>query len=255
MCLILLAYKSHEQYPFIFAANRDEFYDRPSLPAGYWNDDPNILGGMDLKKMGTWLGITRTGRFAAVTNYRDPSRLLKDAKSRGQIVSFFLRGDDTPREYLNKLKEKRQMYNGFNLIMGDVSCCFYYSNITNEVEELEPGIHGISNHLLNTPWPKVIKGREKLAQAVQARDFPNKVRLFGILADFEKARDGELPDTGVGIKRERMMSPIFIKSHDYGTRSSTILLIDRLNHVSFTERSKIADQNSWVENFYEFDIQ
>lgn len=255
MCLILLAYKSHKQYPFILAANRDEFYDRPALPVSYWHDNPSIWGGRDLEKMGSWLGITRKGRFAAVTNYRDPSRLRKDARSRGEIVSVFLNGTDSPREYVNKVKEKREIYNGFNLILGNVSCCLYYSNITNIVEELKPGIHGLSNHLLNTPWPKVVRGKEKLEQTVQDKNFPDKDRLFEILADSQKAKDQELPNTGVGIQRERMMSPIFIQSPDYGTRSSTVLLINRQNHVLFIERSRIANQNNWVENFYEFDIQ
>lgn len=255
MCLILLAYRSHKEYPFILAANRDEFYDRPSLPVGYWSDNPSILGGRDLKQMGTWLGITKTGRFAAVTNYRDPSRLCNDARSRGELVSGFLQGTETPQEYLNKVKENRGMYNGFNLILGDVSCCLYYSNTTNRAEKLKPGIHGISNHLLNTPWPKVVKGKEKLALAVQDKDFPDKDRLFDILADNERAKDGELPNTGVGIRKERMLSPIFIQSPDYGTRSSNILIISRQNHVFFIERSKIADQNNWSEIYYEFDVE
>lgn len=255
MCLILLAYKSHHQYPFILAANRDEFYDRPALPVGYWHDNPSILGGRDLEKMGSWLGITRNGRFAAITNYRDPSRLRTDVRSRGEVVSEFLNGTDSPLEYLDRIKEKREMYNGFNVIVGDVAGCFYYSNVTNTVEEVTPGIHGLSNHLLNTPWPKVVRGKEKLEQTVEDKNFPDKDRLFEILADSQKANDQELPNTGVGIQRERMMSPIFIESPDYGTRSSTVLLINNQNHVLFIERSRAANQNNWTENSYEFDIQ
>lgn len=255
MCLILLAYKAHKKYPFVLTANRDEFYDRPALPVGYWHDNPGILGGRDLEKMGTWLGITEKGRFAALTNYRDPSRLRKDARSRGNIVSGFLQGTDSPREYLNKVGGERELYNGFNLILGDASGCLYYSNVTNTFKELPPGIHGLSNHLLNTPWPKVERGKAKLEQTIQDKSFPDKDRLFEILADAKKAKDYELPDTGVGIERERMMSPIFIASPGYGTRSSTVLLIDRQNHVLFTERSRTTDQGNWVENFYEYDIQ
>lgn len=255
MCLILLAYKLHKQYPFILAANRDEFYNRPALPVGYWQDNPSILGGRDLDKMGSWLGITRKGRFAAITNYRDPSRLRPDVSSRGEVVSDFLNGTDSPREYLDRLKGKREMYNCFNLIIGNVSRCFYYSNIADTVEELKPGIHGLSNHLLNTPWPKVVRGKQKLEDTVEDKNFPDKNRLFGILADSQKARDQELPDTGVGIQRERMMSPIFIESSGYGTRSSTVLLINNQNHVLFIERSKDGNQNNWTENSHEFDIQ
>lgn len=255
MCLILFAYKSHQQYPFILAANRDEFYDRPALPAGFWQDNPSILGGRDLEKMGSWLGVTRNGRFAAITNFRDPSRLRKDARSRGEIVSDFLNGTDSPQEYLDRVKVRRGSYNGFNLILGSVSCCLYYSNITNIVEELKPGIHGLSNHLINTPWPKVVRGKEKLEQIVQEKDFPDKDRLFQILADSQIAKDQELPNTGIGIQLERLMSSIFIQSPNYGTRSSTVLLINRQNHVFFLERSKIADKINWIEKFYEYDIQ
>lgn len=255
MCLILFAYKSNKQYPFILAANRDEFYDRPTLPVGYWSDNPSVLGGRDLEKKGTWLGVTRKGRFAAITNYRDPSQLRKDVRSRGEIVSDFLNGNDSPHDYLNRVKGKREMYNGFNLILGDISYCLYYSNITNVAEEIKPGIHGLSNHLLNTPWPKVVRGKDKLGNTVQDKDFPDRERLLGILADSQKAEDKDLPDTGVGLELERMMSPIFIQSPGYGTRSSTVLLIDHRNHVLFIERSKIAEQNNWVQNNYEFDIE
>ena len=255
MCLILLAYKSHKQYPFILAANRDEFYNRPALPVGYWQDNPSILGGRDLEEMGTWLGITRNGRFAAITNYRDPSRLRTDVRSRGEVVSNFLNGTDGPQEYLDRIKGKREIYNGFNLIVGDVTDCFCYSNVTNTVEKIKPGVHGLSNHLLNTPWPKVIRGKEKLEQTVEDKNFPDKERLFEILADSQKAKDQELPNTGVGIQRERMMSPIFIESPDYGTRSSTVLLINNKNRVLFIERSKSANQNNWIENSHEFDIE
>ncbi len=255
MCLILLAYKVHKEYPFILAANRDEFYDRPALPLNYWNDNQEILGGRDLEKMGSWLGISRTGRFAAVTNYRDPSRLRTDVRSRGEIVSAFLNGNDSPREYLKKVKAKRELYNGFNLILGNVSCLLHYSNISNIVEELEPGVHGLSNHLFNTPWPKVVRGKEKLELTVQDKSFPDKKKLFEILSDSLKAADKDLPNTGVGLQRERMMSPIFIESPGYGTRSSTVLLISRQNNVLFIERSKVLDQSNWVENCYEFDIR
>jgi len=255
MCLVLFAYKSHKQYPLILVANRDEFYNRPALPVSYWHDHPTILGGRDLEKMGTWLGVTRTGRFAAITNYRDPSRLRKDAISRGEIVSGFLSGTDSPKDYLNTIRGKREIYNGFNLILGNVSSCLYYSNITNTIEEVKPGIHGLSNHLINTPWPKVVRGKEKLKLTIQDKDFSDKDQLFRILNDSQQAEDEELPYTGIGIELERMMSPIFIQSPNYGTRSSTVLLINRQNHVSFMERSKIADQDKWVENFFEFNIQ
>jgi len=166
-----------------------------------------------------------------------------------------LSGTDSPKDYLNTIRGKREIYNGFNLILGNVSSCLYYSNITNTIEEVKPGIHGLSNHLINTPWPKVVRGKEKLKLTIQDKDFSDKDQLFRILNDSQQAEDEELPYTGIGIELERMMSPIFIQSPNYGTRSSTVLLINRQNHVSFMERSKIADQDKWVENFFEFNIQ
>jgi uncharacterized protein with NRDE domain len=255
VCLILFAYKAHKQYPFILAANRDEFYSRPALPADYWPDNPKVLGGRDLEKMGTWLGVTKTGRFAAITNYRDPVRLRQDVRSRGEIVSDFLQGTDGPDAYLRRVQEKRELYNGFNLILGSISCCLYYCNITNTVQELQPGVHGVSNHLLDTPWPKVVRGKDKLSHALQNDDFPDTDRLFGILADHQKASDIDLPDTGVSIELERLLSSIFIESPDYGTRSSTVLLVNTQNRVLFMEKSKIKGQHNWAMNSYEFDIQ
>jgi uncharacterized protein with NRDE domain len=155
MCLILFAYRTHPMYPLIVAANRDEFLKRRTAPAQYWEDAPHILAGRDLEKMGTWMGISTIGQFAALTNYRDPNEKTEGNRSRGELVADFLKINANPGSYMEKLTEKREMYPGFNLLAGNVDELFYYSNIENKVYKLEPGIYGISNHLLNTSWPKV----------------------------------------------------------------------------------------------------
>jgi uncharacterized protein with NRDE domain len=236
MCLILIAYQVHPRYPLILAANRDEFYQRPTAAAAFWPDAPHILGGRDLVHQGTWLGVTRSGRFAALTNYRDPHAAKRNAPSRGGLVSGFLQSETRPEDFLERLRSEASKYNGFNLLFGDQAglCCF--SNKSGEAVRLTPGIHGLSNHLLDTSWPKVVRGKESLAQVVRSDEFLRE-DLFAILADRTQASDELLPETGVGLMRERMLSSIFIASERYGTRSSTVLLIDAHRQVSFSERT------------------
>jgi uncharacterized protein with NRDE domain len=236
MCLILIAYQVHPRYPFILAANRDEFYQRPTAGAAFWPDAPQVLAGRDLVHQGTWLGITRNGRFAALTNYRDPGEVKRNAPSRGGLVSGFLLSDSTTEDYLERLRSDAPAYHGYNLLFGDQDhlCC--YSNKSGAALKLAPGIYGLSNHLLDTPWPKVVRGKESLARAVGNPEVYRE-HLFDILADRTQAADESLPDTGVGLALERMLSSIFITSEHYGTRSSTVLLIDPDRRVSFAERS------------------
>jgi uncharacterized protein with NRDE domain len=236
MCLILTAYDAHPRYPLIMAANRDEFYDRPTAAAAFWKDAPEIFAGRDLVHGGTWLGITRGGRFAALTNYRDPSAVRKDAPSRGGLVSGFLSSQASAGQYLEQLRCEGASYNGFNLLLGDGDGLYCYSNRSGETVRLAPGIHGLSNHLLDTPWPKVGRGRGLLAEAVTAGDF-SEADLFTILADRTRAPDELLPDTGVGQELERILSSISITSERYGTRCSSILLIDSNRQMTFVERS------------------
>ena len=236
MCLLLIAYDVHPRYRCIVAANRDEFYDRPTAAAAFWEDAPELLAGRDLVHGGTWLGITRGGRFASLTNYREPPAARKDAPSRGELVSGFLKSKIGPREYLERLRLEGPAYNGYNLLLGDAAGLFCYSNKGGPVVRLTPGIHGLSNHLLDTPWPKVVRGRDLLAKAVTAGDF-SREDLFAILADRTRAPAELLPDTGVGPDLERVLSSIFITSERYGTRSSTILLIEADRRMTFVERS------------------
>jgi uncharacterized protein with NRDE domain len=237
MCLILLAYECHPAYRLIIAANRDEFFARPTAPAAFWDDAPQLLAGRDLQEGGTWLGITRNGRFAALTNYRDPASYRQDRPSRGRLVSDFLRGNMSTSAYREFLQREGDDYNNFNLIFGtsEELCCF--SNRGNLFTAPTPGIHGLSNHLLDTPWPKVSRGREALARLIAPADTIATDDIFTLLADRTPAPDYLLPDTGVGIERERLLSPLFISTPAYGTRSSTVVLIDRNEQVTFSERT------------------
>lgn len=242
MCLMVLAYRVHPNYPLIVAANRDEFYKRPTARAHFWEDEPNVLAGRDLEKMGTWMGITRTGRFAAITNVRNPSNEREHARSRGKLVSDFLSGSQPPVAYMKAVRESAGQYNGFNLLAGDRTSLCYFSNQNESIRKLTPGIYGLSNAQLDTPWPKVEKSKQRLKQCLAKDQHVDADRLFQLLADSERAPDSALPDTGVSLDLERLLSSAFIESHDYGTRVSTVLLIDSNGCVSFKERSFYPDR-------------
>jgi uncharacterized protein with NRDE domain len=235
MCSIFLAYEAHPRYRLIVAANRDEFYERPTAQAEVWEDAPDILAGRDLKIGGTWLGITRGGRLAAVTNYRDPSGPVGDL-SRGLLVSDYLREAEKPEEYLRKVERQAARYSGFNLVVGDKESLWYFSNREMKIKTLDAGVYGLSNHLLDTSWPKVVNGKKALNEVVQSEEISVE-SVFAFLADKTKADDALLPNTGVGIEKERWLSPIFIVTPIYGTRSSTVVLFERDGKVSFTERT------------------
>lgn len=250
MCLIALAYRCHPRYPLIVAANRDEFYQRPSAPAAFWTDHPHVLAGKDLEHQGTWLGITADGRFSAITNYRDPAAIKANAKSRGEIVSNFLYGQQAPAEYLTKVDLAKNEYNGFNLIAGDSSGLYYYSNRTGVIKTVEPGIHALSNHLLDTPWPKVEKIKADLGLYLENTAIIDEEQLFSLLADAKRPADDKLPATGVSLDWERLLSAIYIEGENYGTRCSTIILQDKSGHVRFIERTKPSNRDVR----YEFDL-
>ncbi len=237
MCLILFAHKVHPDYPLVMAANRDEAYARPTAAATFWNDSPHIYGGRDLEQGGTWLGITRSGTFAAVTNFREGAGAKKSSRSRGELVASFLHKKQRPADYVARVHGKAGDYNGFNLLAGDLDELQYLSNRGGEPTVVAPGVHGLSNHLLNTPWPKVERGRKIVTELLQSRSQELIDGLFGLLAARTIAPDNALPETGVGLPRERVLSPAFIASPTYGTRSSTVMLIDNHGEVTFIERS------------------
>ncbi|MDN5211422.1 NRDE family protein [Fulvivirgaceae bacterium BMA12] len=243
MCLILFSYNDHPAYKLVLAANRDEFYGRPTKNAGWWDDQPNLLGGKDLKEQGSWLAITRDGKFAAITNYRDPKHIKADAPTRGKLVTDFLLNDHTPEDYLKNLQESGSLYNGFNLIFGHQNEIFYYTNATNFYDKLAPGTYGLSNALLDTPWPKVVKGKNKFNNLLKANhDFPVEHAIKD-LRDNHLAPDQELPDTGIGIEKERQLSSMFIEMSGYGTRCTTVITIDKQNEVRFKEVSYIPEND------------
>lgn len=237
MCIITFSYKEHPRYKLIVVANRDEFYARPTKAAHYWQDYPNVLAGRDLQAMGTWLGLTNDGRFAALTNYREIQKHDPHKKSRGDITTNFLTSSEDPTIYLKSLQKEKDSFNGFNVLVGPVDDLYYYSNEQNEIVKVPPGTHSISNHLLNTPWPKVEKAKQMFHSYIQTVDDIDPEELFQQLADDELAPYEALPDTGLDIEMERQVSSIFIRTKEYGTRSSTVILVSHTNEVTFIERT------------------
>ena len=252
---MLFAYDYHPQYQLVVAANRDEFYTRPTLPAAFWSDHPAILAGKDLQEGGTWMGISTTGRWAGLTNYRDPSSYKPQSPSRGHLVQNYLCSNDTPQSYIEHLDNGGAAYNGCNLLLGNHESLSYYSNREKLIRKVEKGVHGLSNSLLDVPWPKVTGGKKDLTDVLQNEDI--KVdRLFAIMADRKEAPDQDLPQTGVSLEMERMLAPAYVLSQDYGTRTTTVILIDRKRRVQFWERSFVPRQpDRWDEVHYEFQIK
>ncbi|MCX5833592.1 MAG: NRDE family protein [Deltaproteobacteria bacterium] len=236
MCLIFVAYKYKPPYDLVIAANRDEFYERPSAAAEFWKEAPSILGGKDLMAGGTWLGVTKKGRFAAITNYRDPGSHKHQAPSRGHLVSNFLAGTGEPVEYVRKIASGAHEYNGFSLFVGDRSSMHYLSNRGSGPKDLSPGLYGLSNHLLDTPWPKVERGKKALEALLADSDHLREEALFDILADRSRTPDELLPSTGMSLEWERILASPFIVSPVYGTRSSTVILVNRDGKVTFVEK-------------------
>ncbi|MEM8487710.1 MAG: NRDE family protein [Bacteroidota bacterium] len=251
MCLILFSYAQHPRYKLILAANRDEFLERSTAPAGFWEAHPHVLAGRDVKAGGTWMGVTKNLRFAAITNYRDPSAEKKDAPTRGRLVLDFLAGSAAPATYLQTLQKSAGDYNGYNLLVGDERGLWYYSNRENIVREVSPGLYGLSNHLLDTAWPKVTKGKSRLKTAIDADDLKSPT-LLDVLCDTQQAADAELPQTGVPLDWERMLSPMFIETPNYGTRASTVLLVEYDGRVSFVERTVHPRNSNDDEVHYTF---
>ncbi len=237
MCFLLFAIDSHPRYALIVAANRDEHYARPTAAAAFWRDAPDVLAGRDLLHGGTWLGITRDGRFAAVTNYRDPGNHRDDRLSRGHLVSDFLRGDADAGAYLGALALRGGEYNGFSLVAGVGAHLHYFSNRGPGPLPLDDEVHALSNHLLDTPWAKVQRGKRALRRLLGADAPALREGLFTLLADTTPAAPHELPASGVAPALERAYSPIFVRTGHYGTRCSTVILVGRDGGVVFEERS------------------
>ena len=232
MCLIVVGWRVDPDFPLVVAANRDEFHARPTAVATFWADAPEVIAGRDLEAGGTWLGITRGGRFAAVTNVREPGA-AKGLHSRGRLTQAFLEGRQSAADHVGLIKMGD--YSGFNLLVGDGQSLWYCSNRGTKPLELAPGVYGLSNHLLDSPWPKLLTARQRFSQALT--HLPDREPLFGILADDEIVPDSELPDSGIPLDWERRLSAIFVRAEGYGTRASTVVVQAADGSINFEERS------------------
>lgn len=249
MCLILVAWQAHPEYPLVVAANRDEFFKRPTAPASFWRGG-KVLAGRDLEAGGTWMGTTVDGRFAALTNFRAPELHRDGAASRGQLVADFLRGDEAPIAWLDKHGRDAARYNPFNLLVGDRQTLACLSNTDGKVRELVPGVYGLSNHLLDTPWPKLSAAKSSLSRALEA--LPDDRPLFDLLRDDSIHPDDTLPRTGVSLEWERLLSAAFVKAPGYGTRSSTVLIVSRGGTPVFDEQTWLKDGQAGGRNRFRF---
>lgn len=233
MCLIVFAWRPGHALPLIVAANRDEFYARPSLPLAQWAESPQVYAGRDLEAGGTWLGIGADGRFAALTNIRDPHQ-PPARKSRGELVSRFLAGSQPIDDYLADVNGRSIEYAGFNLLLGTRDALWHYNANQSAPTQLQAGVYGLSNAGLNTPWPKLLKARAALTEVL---DDPRPQALLALLNDPQTAAFADLPNTGVGLATESLLSSVFIASPSYGTRASTALIVHADGSRLMVERS------------------
>jgi uncharacterized protein with NRDE domain len=234
MCLIVFSYNTVPGYRLVLAGNRDEFYDRPTHNADFWEHHPSILAGKDLIAGGTWLGVNKNGRISFLTNYRKMSSHNPDALSRGHLVKEYLTSNDSAYSYLNKLNSANR-YNGFNLFTVDQESFYHFSNINLQISSISPGIHGISNSLLNTPWPKVEKAKNEFQTLIENGNLDEE-DLFDLLINKETYPYDQLPETGLDPELEKAVSAIFIQTENYGTRCSTLLFVRDNGDIRFVER-------------------
>ncbi|MEP0354767.1 NRDE family protein [Paraglaciecola sp.] len=252
MCILFVAINQHKDYPLIIAANRDEYFARETAESHYWKPKHNILAGKDLLAGGTWMGINKQGYLASLTNIRDPNKVSLDAISRGELVSNYLH--QPVDRYGQQLTNSRANYNGYNLLFGKWDNLTVYNNHSNELQPLTEGYYGLSNADLNSPWPKINKGVAALeAYCKDGHDIHSNI-LFELLLDTSKAPDEELPKTGVSIEWERYVSSIFIQGNEYGTRSSTVLKVDKEDNVFWHEKTYDSEANCTSSQYYNFSI-
>lgn len=235
MCLLAFAWRVRPDFPLVIVGNRDEFHDRSAEPAHWWTSPEGILAGRDLQAGGSWLGLNRRGRLAVVTNYREPGVVTSGRRSRGELVVDFLSSSATTEEWMDELAEHLDVYGGFNLVIGDGNQLHYLTNRGEGRRSLEPGIYGLSNRHLDTPWPKVVAARSGLRRVIH-EDRVDSDALFNLLSDRTPAQDDELPHTGLPLEWERALSATFIYGPEYGTRASTVVRIGAESGVDFDER-------------------
>ena len=252
MCLILFSWDNHPEYKLILAANRDEFYNRPTASLHEWEDAKGLLAGKDLTGGGTWMGIHRNNRFTALTNHRNPSRVLKDAPSRGDLTADFLHGNQSPATYYDQKSDGLSHYNGFNLLAGDFHRLGYFNNVTEAYTEIEPGTYGLSNAVLDSPWPKLRKAKAAFTKAI-ASESPDPEALYALLQDRSLAADEELPQTGVPYDWEKALSAVYIETEGYGTCCSTLLTITHEGEGTIRELSYPVGNRTASEVVIQFD--
>lgn len=256
MCILFIAVEQHPIFPLIIAANRDEFYPRPTQESHFWHDHKNLLAGKDLQAGGTWMGVNTEGGIAALTNIRNPEKHDNElSTSRGHIVSSYLLGDTPESNYIQNLKTSRNTYNGYNLLFGKWNQLQVYNNHDDSLQKLTPGFYGLSNADLNSPWPKINSGVSALETYCSENADLDVEQLFALLMDETKADDSELPNTGVPYEWEKKLSSIFIRSEGYGTRSSTILTVDQNQRLSWYEHTFNDNKQVINTQYFHFNIE
>jgi uncharacterized protein with NRDE domain len=251
MCLLVFAWRPEADAPLVLAGNRDEFHDRPAAPAAWWRN--GSVGGRDLRAGGSWLAAHRSGRYAVVTNFREPIEEGRGPRSRGELVTAFFDSGQAPEEYAQALSARAGEYAGFNLLLGSADSLVYLSNRGRGPEVLAPGIYGLSNHLLDTPWPKLERTRARFERALDEGATPEA--LLEMLGDRAPAADHELPHTGIGPEWERLLSAPFIVSPLYGTRCSTVLKLLKDRTMEFVERRFDATGTAAGHSMFHFPLQ
>lgn len=259
MCLIIFAHQVEHRFPLVLAANRDEFFTRPTQQAEFWeakNSESTILAGRDLLAGGIWLGLSVSGRFSAVTNIREPSRVEQTPISRGELPLKFLQSSLSAKEYAQSLTNRFRLYSGFNLLVSDGNDMYYVNNQENLVSKLKPGIYGLSNGLLDSDWPKVNRGKKDLRLIMKDINELNTDDLLEMMSHREVAVDAKLPKTGIPLYPERALSPAFITDTDrgYGTLSSTAIIVSQNGEIRFSEKNYDSVGVVTACHYYQFSI-
>lgn len=244
MCLICFSYQTSPAFRLILAANRDEFFNRPTLSLHRMGKDGQILAGRDLQQGGCWLGVNTSGKLAALTNYRDPQQYQPSAPSRGHLVLDYLETKSDSEKYIAAVRARNLPCNGYNLLLLDNNQLLYYSSVTGMCVALSPGIYALSNSFLDTPWPKVQRIKQLFSAVIAANPEDLDDSLLHILRDTYRPHDMDLPTTGVGIEWERKLSSIFIAEEEYGTRSSSVVSCFADGRITFTEKVFFDPHNS-----------
>lgn len=258
MCLIIFAHQPNTESPLLLAANRDEFYARPTSPSRFWPDHPHILAGQDDEAGGTWMGITRQGRFAAITNYRDPAASPRGKRSRGLLVSDYLNSEASPESFLQELQENIDNYADFNLLVGDNSNDLWYFTSTasgqQHIRKLPPGIYGLSNAQLDTPWPKVTLGKSRMKQLIDDAKISHD-NLLETVSDPEPAKREALQKLDMTSGMDQLLSAQFICAGTYGTLSGTTLIKEYDGKVHWREQLYNEQGATYSERCYSFSVE